>query len=390
MDVNNKRSLEQISPESCVLNSAKKHLTNSPAIASNTFNASTLVPSGLALTASAAKLTSTVVHSVSLLPAQTAVLKTGVQLSPALQTSCQSSGVLLSPALQTTCQSSGVPPLTALVSDMSDSFSWAMFDAKLNTALDIKLQDVAKKSDLQSICVEIQQLREENAHLKEDLKLMKSRLEHVEQYSKRSNIVVTGLNANLVKPAIVEFEQLNSTILKTSINVTDVRRLPTGNGFVFSLNSALEADAVIAARAKLKGSSIFIQKDSTAEERHKMYNLRQLGKNIRKIDGSLKIRHGHSRIYINDKMFTWANGNAITSKAADADFLRRLVAKANYNCNVIVSGNSSAAATSSASTSSAATSLAVTSSAGTSFAATLSPAAPPLSSPFHHRRNNFN
>lgn len=381
MDEHKKRPLDQISPDNTLVNSAKKHSKDSPASTPNTNNASKLVPRIL----QSSVLPPTALQSVSLLSPtqQTTVLISGGLLSPTLQKSVLETGVL-----------SSCVPASDMSSSSSDKFSWAMFDAKLNSALDAKLQDVAKKSDLQSICADIQQLREENVQLKEDLKLMKSRLEYVEQFSKRSSIVVTGLDGNMVKPAIEQFAKLSTTVLKTSVNVTDVRRLPTGKGFVFTLNSAMEADAVIAARAKLKGSSIFIQKDSTADERHKMYNLRQLGRNIRRIDGSLKIRHGHSRIYINDKMFTWLNGSVVATKAPDAEFLHRLILNAKYDCRVVVGTNNSAAATSSvpessgaasssaaASYSAAAASSTAPSVAGTSFA--LSSAATLNSSPFN-------
>lgn len=226
-----------------------------------------------------------------------------------------------------------------------DAFSWAVFDAKLNNALDFKLHDVAKKADLSHICAEIQLLRDENVQLKGDLEVMKSRLEHIEQFSKRSSIVVTGLEGKHVKPAIEEFLKLSSTVLQTSVNVTEARKLSSGNAFVFTLNSALEADAVIASRTKLKGSKIYIQKDTTAIERNKMYNLRQLSKCLQKFDGSLKIRNGHSRIYINDKMYSWSNGNVVASKAADVDFLQSLLAKANYACNVVLNNNNAGVST---------------------------------------------
>lgn len=212
----------------------------------------------------------------------------------------------------------------------SDAFSWQVFDAKMS----VLLQDVARKSDLNSLQVEIQQLRVENASLKEDLNVMKTRLNYIEKATIRSNIVVSGLACTAVKPAINEFVNLSNSVLKTQINVTEARKLPNNNGFVFTLNTNLEANAVMSAKNKLRGTNVFIQKDSTSVERTAMYHLRQLSKAVRFIEPNLKVRNGNSCVYINDVLYTWSNDVFIAPSENDVTFLRSIAARANFPCNI--------------------------------------------------------
>ena len=203
------------------------------------------------------------------------------------------------------------------------------FWSTLSNVLDVKLDNVAKKEDLK-------QLREENQLLKNELLLMKSRLELLEQASKRSNLVVSGLAASFPNQAKDEFMQLCKSVLKCDVNVTSVRKISGGKSFVFNLNTTLEADSVISSRRLLKGSNVYIQKDTTAEERTKMFHLRALERNIKKADPNVKIRQGFARIYISDKPFYWIDGKYAATNETDATFLRNLVSCANFDAQIMV------------------------------------------------------
>ena len=215
-----------------------------------------------------------------------------------------------------------------------DTFSWAMFESKMSLMLDQKLLDVVKKTDLAALYSEIKLLKDENDSLKNDLFAIKTRLNYIEKAAIRSNIVVSGLSSTSVKTAIKEFSDLSNGVLKTSINITEGRKLPKNNGYIFTLNSQIEANSVISSKAKLRGTNVFVQKDATAEERTAMFHLRQLGKSLRSVDPRLKVRHGMACLYVNDILFSWSTGSFIAPSDADAKFLHSLVTQANFNCQI--------------------------------------------------------
>ena len=238
------------------------------------------------------------------------------------------------PQLQNTTPA--VLPLNSAVSASVPNEFWSTFGAKLSSILDAKLDSVAKKDDLNVLYGEIQSLREENLVLKNESQQMKNRMEYIEQASKRCNLVVNGLSANSPHHAKEEFSKLCHTVLKSEVNVTSVRKLAAGKSYVFCLNSAMEVENVMMKRRLLKGSNVYIHKDSTADERTKMYNLRILEKNVRKADQNIKIRQGFARIFIDDKPFLWIDGKYAAAKQCDADFLRSLLQRANFDAEVIV------------------------------------------------------
>ena len=210
------------------------------------------------------------------------------------------------------------------------------FWSNLSQILDTKLETVAKKDDLNMIYAEIERLRDENQDLRNELQLMKNRMELMEHTYKQGNLVVSGLAATLQNQAKEEFVQLCKTVLKCDVNVTSVRKIANGKSFDFGLNATLEAENVMSSRRFLRGSNVFIQRDTTVEERSKMFNLRVLEKNIRKVDTNIKIRQGFARIFVADKPFYWLDGKYAPTNQTDADFLRNLVLRANFDVQVMV------------------------------------------------------
>ena len=76
----------------------------------------------------------------------------------------------------------------------------------------------------------------------ENMHAMKTRLPHLENFATRSNYLVSGLASTSVKPAINEF--INS-VLKTNVNITEARKLSNKGGFMFTMKTALEVNAVV-------------------------------------------------------------------------------------------------------------------------------------------------
>lgn len=217
----------------------------------------------------------------------------------------------------------------------SDAFSWN----KLCNLLDDKLKDVAKKEDVLSIKKEIDDLREENVVLRNEVKKLSSRIEQIDRRSRLTNIVVSGLASANAAAAKLDFIDLCTNKLIVNANVVTVRVLPSKGTFLFTLETYLQANNVLAAKDKLKGDMIFIQKDYTKEEQDTRYNLRQLNKKISNLNLNIKVRLGEFCTFINNKKYTWMLGKFVAYSNEDADYLKNLLIQANYSMDVIVKVN---------------------------------------------------
>lgn len=213
-----------------------------------------------------------------------------------------------------------------------DVFSWSRF----SDLLDDKLKDVARKTDLVVIQTEIQELKEENIRLNNDIKKLTSRLEYIDRRSRSSNVVVAGLNCKNVQTAREKFTKLCSDVLKVNADVVSTRMISSGKSFLFSLGSSSQAYNVVAAKGLLKGQDVFIQKDYTEDEQNVRYNLRQLSKNISKANDSVKVRLGEFCIFINNNKYTWSNGKVCADSVNDAEYLKNLLSECNFVIDVCI------------------------------------------------------
>lgn len=217
----------------------------------------------------------------------------------------------------------------------ADAFSWN----KLCNLLDDKLKDVAKKEDVLSIKKEIDELREENVVLRNEVKMLSSRIEQIDRRSRLTNIVVSGMASANATAAKLDFINLCTNNLNVNANVVTVRALPSKGTFVFTLETYLQANNILAAKDKLKGGTIYIQKDYTKEEQNTRYNLRQLNKKISNLNLNIKVRLGEFCTFINNKKYSWMPGKFVAYSNEDADYLKNLLVQANYSMDVIVKVN---------------------------------------------------
>ena len=95
--------------------------------------------------------------------------------------------------------------------------------------------------------------------------------------------------------------------------------------FIFNLDSSSNVQKVLAAKRKLKGRPIYIQKDYTAQEQNARYNLRQICKGIRDKNKLTKIRQGDLSIFVDDMKVTWGlNNKVFVQSSADAERLEKI------------------------------------------------------------------
>ena len=187
------------------------------------------------------------------------------------------------------------------------------------------MKDVAKKGDLAVMQEEINLLREENECLKREVQQMASRLEYVDQRSRSANIVIDGMNSKTVPEAKSEFADICSQILKTPADVVELRKFPNSKSFTVTLGSTSQAMNILAAKGKLKGTTLYVKKDYTKSEQNTKYNLRQLRKALTNADKNIKTRLGEFCIFINDYKYYWSNGKIVAMSNKEAALLSILL-----------------------------------------------------------------
>lgn len=214
----------------------------------------------------------------------------------------------------------------------SDTFSWE----RLVHLFDDKLKDVARKTDLMILQNDVKQLRSENEFLKQEIRSLTSRLESVDQRSRRSNVVLAGLQSSNPNDAKSEFAEICASTLKSPVDVLEVRKLPSRNSYTVTLANIAQATNILSAKRNLRGTSIFLQKDYTKNEQSTRYNLRQLRKMILTVDKRAKVKVGEFCIFFNDCKFKWSDGKIVASSPKEAELLRRIMIKGDYNFEITV------------------------------------------------------
>lgn len=210
-----------------------------------------------------------------------------------------------------------------MTDNQQDVFSWS----KLCNLLDEKLKDVAKKEDLIAMKYEMEELKQENLKLKDDIKKLTTRMEYIDRRSRSTNVIVNGLLCASTQSAKNIFRDICIKELNVEINIISARMLTSGKSFVFTLESSAQAHNVLMAKGKLRGQEIYIQKDYTDDEQSTRYKLRQISKTITKSKKDVKVRLGEFCIFVNDKKFTWHSGKVMASSENDSQYLRKLLAE---------------------------------------------------------------
>ncbi|XP_059216628.1 uncharacterized protein LOC131998105 [Stomoxys calcitrans] len=180
------------------------------------------------------------------------------------------------------------------INNQQDVFSWS----KLGDVLDDKLKDVAKKEDLTAIKYEVEELKQENCKLREDIKKLTNRLETLDRKSRTTNIVVSGLRSRTTFTAKKEFLDICNNKLNIVVNISYARMLSSGKSFVFTLDTNSQVQNILNTKEKLHGQFIYIQKDYTAVEQSTRYNLRQVGKIVSQHKKDVKVRLGEFCLFL--------------------------------------------------------------------------------------------
>ena len=231
-----------------------------------------------------------------------------------------------------------------------DVFSWdgmrcmldEVLDEKLDQQLNEKLKDVVKKEDLNALKLELEAVKLDNNKLKSDniklikeIKQLNSKMEMIDKKTRSANIVVNGIQQTTPQLAKNEFAKLCSEVLEVDLSINNTSIIGK-NTIMFKLESSSAVQKVLDAKRKLKGRTIFIQRDYTAQEQHARYNQRQIVKKIKSKNRSLNVKLGEFNIFINDKKFSCKNDKVIAYSLEDSNFLKNLFEKCDCNIKIIV------------------------------------------------------
>ncbi|XP_075147366.1 uncharacterized protein LOC142221496 [Haematobia irritans] len=96
------------------------------------------------------------------------------------------------------------------------------------------------------------------------------------------------------------------------------------------MNSRLEANNIYHNRRLLSGTNIFVDKDYPVEARNKRFILRQIGNEVKKANSLLKVGIGDSRIFIDNKPFSYMDNKIVANTNNDADFLKKILLYTSY------------------------------------------------------------
>lgn len=222
-----------------------------------------------------------------------------------------------------------------MASGCGDVFSWDGMSNMLDSKLNEKLKDVAKKEDLVVIREELEAVKAENNNLKREVKQLTSKMEMIDRKTRSANIVVNGLKNSDALAAKNEFAKLCTDVLEVDLSINNTSVMGK-NTVMFSLESTAAVQRILGAKRKLKGRTIYIQRDYTTQEQHSRYILRQIVKKLKSKNKTLDVKLGEFSIFLNNKKFVVKNDRVIAFSEEDLNFLKKTFEKCECNYEIVL------------------------------------------------------
>lgn len=213
-----------------------------------------------------------------------------------------------------------------------DIFTWDMFDARMERLL----ENVAKKEDFYELQKNLDEVKKENESLRVDVEHLKTKMEWMDKNMRRSNVVFSGVNCINSTAAKTKIIDICNNTLQVNVNIVRVVMLKAKEDFLVELASIQEAINIITNGKKLIDSGIYVQRDYTANERKKRFELRQLKKEIQRFNKNTSFKFKNTSLFINDKQFDWHEGKIMAGNAEDKVNLSLLLAKSQINYDIMV------------------------------------------------------
>lgn len=173
-------------------------------------------------------------------------------------------------------------------------------------------QDIV--TQLTMVKEDVKELKEENVKLKQQLQevqttqeMDRKRISILEEQVKNKNLILKGLQASTsiteeVKKIVCETLQLPSIAIKATKKLFENRGKMT---VLVEMDSAKSVEDVLRQSKKLRGTSVYVEKDLNAEKQEEKRVMLQLKREIMAVEKTHRINVTGERIKIGTKWFRW-------------------------------------------------------------------------------------
>ncbi|XP_037954069.1 uncharacterized protein LOC119684171 [Teleopsis dalmanni] len=226
---------------------------------------------------------------------------------------------------------------TMNIQDMKAMFAELLDDKMKNLATKTDIEDI--KDKLVENANQIQSLKEENAKLREEMQQIKEskevdsrRISHLENQSKRKNIVIRGLACDANQRTFDRVTQLCNEVLNipSPLPIASVRKLSEYDGkvnVVVELDTANSVEKLLSKSKNLKGSQITLERDLDAGKLlHKklMLILKQKILTVSKVH---RVSVRNEKLRIGDYWLRWNNKNELVCNDQKGEMVLKILYK---------------------------------------------------------------
>lgn len=196
-----------------------------------------------------------------------------------------------------------------------------IMQVEMERVLEGKLVYLAKKSDVDDIKTEIEELKNKVESLTEINNRQARELENIRQHNRQKSIVIRGLpiaDKKSAKTTVTSFLQQTLKV-NQQLSIVDAyligKTSQTGNrACIVEFGSVDVIHAIFKNIKNLQGSRVSIERDWTVEQRKKKNILLKIRRELYDRDvnsNRLKVKLSGLRLFVNDNCFTWRDGNII-------------------------------------------------------------------------------
>lgn len=199
------------------------------------------------------------------------------------------------------------------------------------------IKDVATKTDVSAIALDIQALRYQNdaltcqlAEMQERYDLLERQVEMLHRKANECNLVI-HLPKDTTKKADEVARETCASLLKVpqnDLHVKKAKEIPTRNNnkslVILELSSGETVDNILSVARSLKGSGIVIHREQSVQFRKKRQDLFAIRNKLKELNSNANILVKTDKIVINNHEFVYKTGRGLLMSDNDISFVNRL------------------------------------------------------------------
>lgn len=162
-------------------------------------------------------------------------------------------------------------------------------------------------------------------------------MEIMEKSYRRKNVIFSEIDCSNVSAAKSKIMSICTSNLKVFVFIVRIAMLKKNSDFLVEFETTQQAIDIFNNSEKLKNSGIWVQHDYTPDERTQRYKLRQLKREIQKVDVVSIIKFKNTALMINEIRYNWSNGNIMAQNDNEMKELVDLLAKCDITTYNVVS-----------------------------------------------------